>query len=139
MSPAEILANPDTSPPTRRGIRRIILIEPCSLSPVNRYPGTGQDSSGRRKQDTGRPLGMTGGRWARPVKGLEGIEVGLQSAGESEQGPIPILPFPLNPVLPKLVRTCVRPSMVPPEARPYPGPTRHVKRLKCQMMGFFQI
>jgi hypothetical protein len=29
-----------------------MLIGCWSLSPVNRYPGTGQDSNGRRKQDT---------------------------------------------------------------------------------------
>lgn len=66
---------------------------PCSLSPVYRSPGTGQDSSGRRKQDTCRPTCEAAGAWQeRPAyeAGPEGIEVGSRSAGESEQDPNPI-------------------------------------------------
>ena len=39
-----------------------IFVGHWSLSPVNRHPGTGQDSKGRRKQDARRPEGRRNDR-----------------------------------------------------------------------------
>jgi len=114
--------------------RGIICPGPCSLSPVNRFPGTGQDSSGRRKQDTSRSASGTVGCWQeKPTQqvGFEGIEVGSQSAGESELDPNPntinSLPVTvLNPIHPRVnpERTA---SWATHEGGPYPMQSRYVK------------
>jgi len=64
-----------------------IVLRRCSLSPVNRYPGTGHDSNGRYGLMHAERVGELLAGEIGATADLFGFEVGLQSAGESEQHP----------------------------------------------------